>query len=100
MQGSPDYEGPARAVPQTAEQEYGHQVRDPVHRADAVSSKWDVDVIAEPRRQRDVPSLPELLNRPGEVRRPEVRHEVDTHDAGRTDGDVGVSGEVEVDLKG
>ena len=62
MQQAPDDEVPARAVPEAAEEEHGDQVDVAARRADAVAAERDVEVVAEPGRQRDVPAPPELLD--------------------------------------
>src|SRR5204862_8105001 len=65
---APDHEVPARAVPQAAEKEHGYQVAVLAAAADAVAAQRDIEVVAEPRRERQVPAPPEILNACGDVR--------------------------------
>src|SRR5256885_2277858 len=66
--------------------------------AGAGAAERDVQVIAQPARQRDVPALPELLERACGVRRREVVRETVPEEERDADGDVGVAAEVRVDL--
>ena len=47
-----------------------------------------------------MPAFPEFGYGSGEIRALEVVHEVESHHLGGTDCDIGVSGEVAVDLEG
>ena len=98
--GAPDDERPGRAVPEAGQQEDDEQVAVGRGAAAPVAAERDVDVVAEPARERHVPAPPEVGDRlraeygPVEVLgKPEAEHpaEADRH--------VGVAGEVEVDLQ-
>jgi hypothetical protein len=60
---TPDHEGPRRAVPQATEQHREEQVAVGAAPAVRVASERDVEVVAQPPRQRHVPPAPELLQR-------------------------------------
>ena len=60
----------------------------------------DVEVVAQPSGQRDVPAAPEVLQVARGVGRVEVDGEPDAEQEGEPDGDVGVPAEVAVDLHG
>jgi acetamidase/formamidase len=64
----------------------------------AVAPERDVQVVTQPRRQRDVPRLPEGRDAVGQVRLAEVERQVEPQQLGAAPGDVGVAGEVAVDL--
>ena len=96
---APDDEVPARAVPQTAQEEHQDEVAVHPSRADAVAAERDVQVIAEPRRERDVPAAPELLDGVGDVRPPEVLGEPEAEHPPEADRHVGVARKIEVDLQ-
>ena len=66
---------------------------------DAVAAERDVEVVAEPGRQRHVPAAPELLHRVGDVGPAEVLREAEAEHPAEADRHVGVAGEVEVDLQ-
>ena len=100
MDAAPDDKRPIGAVPKTAHQENHKHVTHGLPLADSGAAKRNVEVVAKPRRERDVPAPPELGDVAGEVRRLEVRHELDAKELGGADGDVAVSGEIPVDLKG
>lgn len=100
VERSPDEEGPVGAVPEAAHQKDYEGVADAHHQGAAAASQRDVEVIAEPGGEGDVPPPPELCDVAREVGVGEVAHQVDAEEAGGTDGDVGVAGEVAVDLKG
>ncbi len=65
----------------------------------AVAAQRHVQVVPEPPRQADVPAAPEVGHAGGEVRMVEVLHEPEAHDPRHPAGDVGVAGEVAVDLE-
>src|SRR5690606_16779364 len=60
VERSPDDERPGGAVPQAAEQHGDEQVQVGAGRPTAVAAERDVEVVAQPRRQTDVPAAPEL----------------------------------------
>ena len=100
VDAAPSDERPIGAVPKTAHQEDDEHVADGLPLANARTAKRDVEVVAEPRRERDVPTPPKLRDVAREVRRLEVGHELDAKEFGGADGDVAVAGEIPVDLKG
>ncbi len=80
---APEHEGPRGAVPQAAE----HHRRDDVHVGAGLArlrpAERDVEVVAQPPRQRHVPSAPEVLQRPRRVRPVEVLGELEARAASR-----------------
>src|SRR5438094_7176655 len=67
--------------------------------ATLTATEGDVEVVAQPAREADVPAVPELLQARRLVRRIEVlRQRVAEQERG-ADGDVGVAREVAVDLQ-
>ncbi len=100
VHAAPEDEGPAGAVPEAAEQ-HGH---DEVHvgaaAALAVAAQRDVQVVAQPARQGDVPAAPEVLDGARRVRRVEVLGQLEAEQQRDADGDVAVGAEVAVDLHG
>lgn len=57
---APDDEGPCSAVPQTSEEHHDDQVSVGSEPAALIASKWNIEIIVEPRRERDMPGAPEL----------------------------------------
>ena len=99
VDATPHHERPRRAVPQAADQHREHEVAVRVPPTAAVAAERDVEVVAQPARQRHVPAPPEVLQAQGDVRRVEVRREADAEEQRDADGDVGVAAEVGVDLE-
>ena len=95
----PQHERPVRAVPQAGDQERDQQVQPPPALPLAVAAERNVEIIAEPRGQRDVPAAPEIADARREVRRVEVLHQVEAEDLRRADRDHRVAAEVAVDLQ-
>ena len=87
-------------MPEAAEEHCDHKVGVEACGAYVGAAEWDIEVVAQPGRQRDVPALPEVLWVGGGVGRVEVAWEVIAEEHGAADRDVGVAGEVAVDLHG
>jgi len=97
---TPGDKGPVGPMPETGDQEYDEDVADGFCGGHPTASQRDVDVIPKPGGEGDVPSAPELGDIPAEVGSPEVGHELEAEELGRTDCDIRVAGEVSVDLEG
>src|SRR5262249_28762758 len=97
---APEPEVPRRAVPQAAEEHRDRQVHGLHEQAAPPAAQRDVDVVADPARQRDVPALPELGDVARDVGVPEVRWQLEPQHAREPDRDVAVAGEVEQDADG
>ena len=91
VQAAPDDEVPGGAVPQAAEQHREHQVHVGADGALPVAAERDVQVVAQPARQRHVPAPPELLDRPRAVGPVEVLRELEPEQLRDADRDVGVA---------
>src|ERR1700746_270512 len=68
VQPSPDHEGPARSMPETAEQHRREQIEVSARRTVTVAAERNVEIVAQPRRQCDVPAPPEVREADGRVR--------------------------------
>ena len=97
---APDDERPRGAMPEAAEDHGQHQVAIDPESPAAVASQRDVKVIAQPLREADVPSAPEVLGAGREIGEVEVQRELEAQALGDPSGDVGIAGEVAVDLEG
>ena len=95
MHSSPKNEVEARAVPQSAEEHRDDEVHVLAALAFAVASERDVDVVANPCGERDVPTTPEVGDTRTAVRGVEVAQQ--QCDA---DGHVAVAAEIAIDLHG
>src|SRR5213078_2856771 len=83
-----------------AERHDHEEIADCQERAAAVAAERDVEIVAQPRREGDMPAPPELTKAGGDVRHAEVLRDLEAEQARAADGDVRVTGEVEVDLEG
>src|SRR5690606_29610567 len=92
--------GPVGTVPDAAEEKGDEQVVVPAPFHRAVSAERDVDIIAEPCAEADMPAPPEFRDALAEVRAAEVAHEIHAHHTCRTDRDVAVAAEIAIDLYG
>ena len=96
---APEHERPAGPVPQAAEEEDGQQVEIDPRLRDPAAAQRDVDVVAEPGGERDVPAPPEVLHGAGDVGIVEVLDELEAQHPPQPDGHVRVAREIEVDLQ-
>src|SRR5439155_26830991 len=67
--------------------------------ASAITAEADVKIIAQPGRKADVPAAPEFADAGGGVRQVEIEHDIEAENAGRAARDIGITGEVTIDLK-
>lgn len=91
---------PISAVPQATDEEYNKRVAQLLCPRATTAAEWEINIIAKPRHQRDVPTLPKVADIARKVRVTEVLHQSDAEKATRTDCYIAITGEVTVDLKG
>ena len=96
---APDQEVPARAVPKAAEQHDEGQVDVRADAPLAIAAEGNIEIIAKPGGERQMPSPPEFRDRLRAVRRIEVLREHESEHQAQTDRHVRISTEIEVDLK-
>ena len=87
-------------MPQATQREDGHRVGQRSSPPLPVSAQGNIDVVAEPAGERDVPATPEVGDVRGKVGIAEVVRKVEAEEACRADGDVAVAREVGIDLEG
>lgn len=63
MNGAPNYKVPGGAMPQPGQQKHDPKVQQRSPFTAPVSSERNVDVVAKPSRERDMPTSPKILNR-------------------------------------
>src|SRR5436309_9407476 len=98
MQPAPDHERPVRSMPQTSQQHGQKQVAISLIALFCATAQRDVQVVAKPGAQADVPSTPKLSHGGCQVGLAEVDHEVKSEQLSTAAGDVAVSAEVAIDL--
>ena len=100
VQAAPYDEGPARTVPQAAQQHRRHQVDIAPGRPLLVATQRNVEIVAQEARQRHVPAAPEIGDVHRLVGRVEVQWQAHADHVGQADRHVRIAGEVEVELQG
>src|SRR4029077_16558733 len=96
----PQYERPASAVPQPAQQKHDDEIAVGPRGAMPVSTERDVQIVAEPGRQADMPAAPELGDRSGGVRHAKIARERKAEDHCQSYGHGRIAGKIEVELQG
>jgi hypothetical protein len=87
-------------MPETAHKEYYKSVPNYFCLANAAAAQRDIQIVAKPCGERNVPPTPKLRYVTAEVRHVEVAHQLDAKQLGSTYGNVGISREVAVYLEG
>ncbi len=100
VEESPENEGPADAVPESAEEKDNDRVEIGGAFPAVSVGEGGIDVVAEPVGEGDVPAFPEVGYVDGFVGAVEVVGDGEAEELAESHGDVGVAGEVEVDLQG
>ena len=96
---SPQHKVERRTVPQSAEQHGDDEVDVAAHAAFAVAAERYIQVVLEPRRQRDVPTAPEVGNRRSLIGAVEVDVKSKSQKQRQTYGHIAIAREVAVDLQ-
>ena len=100
MKGAPHYEVPRGSMPQAAEN-HGHKlIKIHAPTAATVAPHRNVEVVAKPGGEGDVPTAPEVGDTVGLVGGAEVGGNLEAHPEGDANGDVAVAGEVAIELQG
>jgi hypothetical protein len=98
VQRAPDDVNPVGAMPQPAQQHRNHQVEVRAEFSFFIAAQRDVEVVAQPGGQRNMPPLPEVLDGDGLVRAPEVFGQLKPEQQRQTDRHVGIPGKIAVNL--
>ena len=100
VHAAPEHEVEARTVPKPAEEHGDDEVHVLPNLSLAVAAKRNVDVVAYPGRERDVPAAPKVGDAGAAVGGVEVDGEVETQQQGNAYGHVAVAAEVTIYLHG
>ena len=87
-------------MPEAAQEEDYEGVPYDFRLAAPAAAKRDVDVVAEPRCEGDMPAAPEFRDVAAQIRYLEILYQPDAEKLGASDGDVGIAREVAVNLEG
>ena len=99
VEQSPHDIAPVGSVPQAAQTEGHHRIVVLARLGAAAAAQGDVQIVDQPAVQRHVPAAPEFGDRKREIRLTEVAAEIKAQDTRRTDGGVGITGKVAIDLQ-
>ena len=87
-------------MPKTAHGEYNHRVEYPSGFAASVASEREVDIVAKPCGERDMPSAPEVGNGLCKIRSDKVGWQFNAKESSTTDSHQRVAGKVSINLNG
>ena len=87
-------------MPQAGDEEHDEDIQAGAAFPLPAAPQGEVEVILKPAGKADVPPPPELFDGLGEVGAVEVLHQLEAQHFGGAPGDVGIGGEVAVDLEG
>ena len=99
VQRTPQHKTHRRTVPQATQNHSDNEVEVCAHLAFAVTAKRDVEVVAQPRRERYMPTTPKLRDGSRLVGRIEVFGEAEAEQKGDTYGHIGISRKIAVNLQ-
>ena len=99
MVKSPQNIGDSRAMPESAKHHRDHQIAIDTRRGAAISTEWNIEVIAQPSRKTDVPIVPESGWIADEIRRFKIFHQFEAHQFGQAARYVGITGKIRINLK-
>ena len=86
-------------MPEATQKEDDKSVPNDINFAHTATAHGDIDIIAKPSCQGDVPSTPKLSDVAAEIRYIEVAHQLYSKEFGGAYGDVGIAREVAIDLE-
>ena len=87
-------------MPNAGEQHGNHQIELGASEAFFAAAQRDIDIVANPSGQADVPSVPEVADVDGAKRRGKVFRQLEAEQHGQADDQIRVAGKVEKELEG
>ena len=87
-------------MPETAKREYNHRVEHPSGFAASVASEREIDIVAKPSRERDMPSSPEVGYGFSKIRSDEVGWQFNAKESSATDSHQRIACKVCINLNG
>ena len=100
MEQAPDDEHARGPMPYACDEHGGKVVEVGAQLSTAVAPQRDIDVVAKPGGEGDVPAVPKLREARGLVGEAEVVLQAETHQGGQSDRQVAIAREVAEDLHG
>ena len=96
---TPEQEVQVRAVPEAGRKPDDEEVEDHALAAAVAAAERDIQILAEPRAERDVPAAPELRHAQRQIRAAEVLRDVEAQHPADADGHERVAPEVKIELE-
>ena len=100
VQKTPQDKIPRRAVPQAGREPDEQDIQQLPGAPLPVSAKRDIEIIAEPRAERNMPAPPEFRDAARQIGVLEVLRKPESKNPAKADGHVAVAREIIVDLQG
>ena len=97
---SPEDEVPCGAMPETGQKPYHKDIKKLSAAFDTVAAQRDVNIIAEPGAEGDVPTPPEFGDAFGDVRIVKVLWEIETQHPAQTNRHQRITAEIKINLEG
>ena len=94
MKQAPNDERPGCTVPETAEKHHDDEIRRAADRTDLIAAEWNVKVVPQKCRKRDVPPPPEIGKANGRVRKTEIILQMKAKAESRADSASGIAGKI------
>ena len=85
-------------MPDTAGQEYRKLIQDRAQAPFPVPPQRNIEILPQPGRQRDMPSVPEFRDRTGSIGVLKVLPEMKSEHSAHPDRHIGISAEIKIDL--
>ena len=99
VQETPNDEVPACTMPKSTDQKDDKCVANRFSKAHFGAAQWDVEVVLEPRGERDVPTAPKFGDIAREIREAKIAQQFKAEEFGGTECDVWIARKVAVNLK-
>ncbi len=100
MKRAPRDKGPIRPMPKSGDEKDDKRVANLLYGATPTAAQRDIEIIAKPCRERNMPTPPKFGNVACEIRVRKVAHERNPEKASAPNRDIAVAREVSIDLEG
>src|SRR5438552_4902272 len=98
VKSAPNNECPIRAMPKASEQHREQEIAVCLSFPMPTATQWDIQVVAQPGTQADVPPAPEILDGFGKIRLPEIDHKMETKQLRASACNAAVPAEITINL--
>ena len=85
-------------MPKPTEHHRHHNVAVDKPSVSAISAEWNVEIIAKPTGEADMPSMPEIGDVASSIGKSKIERQFIPKEAGARDCHIGVAGKIAIDL--